>query len=204
MIVRVNTITSNEFRQKNRDILSYFDTIFVRYQRTNAKGVFMELQKLIKQIEKYINENYSELTFIDLPDIRTTNNSKGIDDFQEIEFFMDKNISKTFAETLFSFIDARGLTDSEVYRKAGINRRVFSDIRCKKESVPTKRNILAICLGLELNIDDANILLKSAGYALSNSNKLDLIFRYCIEHRIYSVMDVNTILAHFDIKPFNI
>ena len=164
----------------------------------------MDLRELIKRIEKYIDENYSELTFIDLPDIKTTDNGKGIDDFQKVENFMDKNIGKTFAETLFSFIDARGLTDSEVYRKAGVNRRVFSDIRCKKESIPTKRTVLAICLGLELNIDDSNTLLKSAGYALSNSDKLDLIFRYCLEHKIYSVMDVNTILTYFDIKPFNI
>ncbi len=164
----------------------------------------MELQELIIRIEKYIDDNYSELTFIDLPDMKTADNSKGIDDFQKVEFFMDKNISKSFAETLFAFIDAKGLTDSEVYKKAGINRRVFSDIRCKKESVPTKRNIMAICLGLKLGVDDTNTLLKSAGYALSNSYKLDLIFKYCVEHKIYSIMDVNTILTHFDIKPFNI
>lgn len=166
----------------------------------------MDLQKITKEIEVYISENFSILTFIDLPDIKTNDrNSKGTEvNFHEIESFIEDGKNKTFAETLFSFIDERDLTDSEVYKKAGVNRRVFSDIRCKKESVPTKRNILAICLGLELNIYDANTLLKSAGYALSNSDKLDLIFRYCLEHKIYSVMDVNTILTYFDIKPFNI
>lgn len=166
----------------------------------------MELQKTIKEIEKYIHENFSTLTFIDLPNIKSADeNSKGIEEnLPELESIIKSTKNKTFAETLFAFIDARGLTDSEVYKKSGINRRVFSDIRCKKESVPTKRSIMALCLGLELNIDESNTLLKSAGYALSNSDKLDLIFRYCVEHGIYSIMDINTILTHFDIKPFNI
>lgn len=166
----------------------------------------MELQKILKEIEIYIHENFSTLTFIGLPDIKSTDEySKGIEEnLSEIESIIKNAKNKTFAETLFSFIDARGLTDSEVYKKSGVNRRVFSDIRCKKDSVPTKRSVMALCLGLELNIDDTTNLLKSAGYALSNSDKLDLIFKYCIEHKIYSIMDINTILARFDIKPFNI
>ena len=166
----------------------------------------MELQKTLKEIEIYILENFSTLTFVDLPDIKSTDEySKGIEEnLSEIESIIKNAKNKTFAETLFSFIDARGLTDSEVYKKSGVNRRVFSDIRCKKDSVPTKRNVMALCVGLELNIDDTTKLLKSAGYALSNSDKLDLIFKYCVEHKICSIMDINTILARFDIKPFNI
>ena len=109
-----------------------------------------------------------------------------------------KKRKKTFQEALFDMIDKTGMTDSEVYRRADIDRRHFSKIRNNRDYHPTKRTALALVIALKLNIDEATDLLRRAGYALSNSNTADIIVRYCINTGIYDLMEVNGLLWHYD------
>lgn len=163
---------------------------------------------LLDDIAFYISINKSEMVFIPIDSIPLSildNDSKSVEmDFDDIEHYIKSNKSEEFSKTLFEFIDKSGMSDSDVYKKAGINRRVFSDIRCKHDRIPTKKNILAFCLALELNLNDAKKLLRSAGYSLTNNNLLDLIVSYCLDHKIYSLIDVNIILSHFQVETFNI
>ena len=108
--------------------------------------------------------------------------------------------SETFQERLFRLIDERGMEDPDVYRRANIDRRLFSKIRGDRQYRPSKENVIAFCLALELNIDDASDLMRRAGYAFSPSRKKDLILKFCIEQEVYNLMDVNEILFRFDEK----
>ncbi len=95
-------------------------------------------------------------------------------------------------------IDERGLTDAQVYKKANIDRKLFSKIRCLPDYKPKKKTALAFAVSVELNLDETLDLLKKAGFTLSHSSKFDLIVEYCITHGIYNVNDINTILFDHD------
>ena len=112
---------------------------------------------------------------------------------ESLNKFLSQNKTKNFRELLFSFIDRSGLKDSDVYRKAGIDRRLFSKVRCNENYVLCKENILKLCVSLRLNLDDTSKLLESAGYSLSTTNNYDLILRYCIMNKIY---DMDTVWGY--------
>lgn len=112
---------------------------------------------------------------------------------ESLNKFLSQNKTKSFRELLFSFIDKSGLKDSDVYRKAGIDRRLFSKVRCNENYVLCKENILKLCVSLRLNLDDTSKLLESAGYFLSTTNNYDLILRYCIINKIY---DIDTVWGY--------
>ena len=108
------------------------------------------------------------------------------------------DIGDTFQESLLKIIDEKGLKDTAVYKKADIDRRHFSKIRSHADYRPRKQTALALALALELNLDETVDLIGRAGYALSNSSRSDLIVRYCIEHGIYKLVDVNALLFRYD------
>ena len=105
---------------------------------------------------------------------------------------------ETFQEMLFRLIDRRGMTDPEVYKKANLDRKLFSKIRGNAQYMPSKRTALALAVALELNMDETIDLLKRAGLALSPSSRFDLIVGYCISHGIYNIFDINTYLFEYD------
>ena len=193
-----------------RKVYKYKIILFVdkkiekKYNRLKGVGE-MNIDLIIKEIEIYIESKRRE--FLE----KKEKEAKGGEilvyletDIEDVKTYLSKNKEKSFSETLFNFIDSKGMTDSEVYKKAGITRGVFSDIRCIKGRVPVKRNVFALCLSLELSLDESKILLASAGYTFIMSNTFDLIVLYCIENSIYSIMDINMILYKFDIEPFKI
>ena len=109
-----------------------------------------------------------------------------------------ENLDKTFQEHLFMLIDRRGLTDPEVYKKANIDRKLFSKIRNNIDYAPSKRTAVALAIALELSLDETKDLLMKAGYALSPSSTFDKIIEYCIEMGEYNVHTINIYLFDFD------
>ena len=107
------------------------------------------------------------------------------------------NLDEPFSATLMKFIDESGMKDSQVYKRAGIDRRTFSKIR-NPDYRPTKRTVLALAIGLELNLDKTEELLKCAGYAFSQSRKFDVIVQFFITNKRYDIMEINEVLYDYD------
>jgi len=109
-------------------------------------------------------------------------------------------LSESFSARLFRLIDERGLSDSEVYKRANIDRRLFSKIR-KEGYNPSKSTVLALAIALKLNSDETRDLLKRAGFALSDSSRADVIVSWFIEEGIYDIYAVNEALFDFGEHP---
>ena len=112
---------------------------------------------------------------------------------------MLKDMDKGFAETLFDYIDKKGLTDVEAYKCANVSRKTFSKIKCDKHHKPSKITAISFAVGLHLNLDETKHLLSTAGLALSRADKFDVIIEYFIMSGKYkTIHDVNEVLYQFD------
>ena len=103
-----------------------------------------------------------------------------------------------FAAHLFALIDQKGLDDVTCYKRANIDRKTFSKIRCGTYRTPSKATALALALALRLNLEETEALLKSAGLALSPAREFDIIIRFCIENEIFDIHEINEVLYRYD------
>ena len=116
-------------------------------------------------------------------------------DLDEYMIYMDK----PFAEKLFDFIDKSGMTDVECYKKANVDKKTFSKIKCNPKAYkPSKQTAVAFAIALELDLDETQDLLASAGLTLSRSFVFDKIIRYFIQREIYDIFVINEALFEFD------
>lgn len=109
-----------------------------------------------------------------------------------------KQKQATFSEALLQEIDAQNLSDPEVYKRAFVDRKLFSKIRSNAQYQPKKPTALALTLALHMSLDDTLDLLGRAGYTLSPSSKADLIVMYFIDHDCWDINLINQALYEFD------
>lgn len=109
-----------------------------------------------------------------------------------------ENLDAGFSETLLQLIDRAGKKDSEIYKKANVDRKLFSKIRNNIDYKPSKTTALAFAFALELGLDETKDFISRAGFALSHSNKFDVIVEYFLVNQNYNVFELNEVLFAFD------
>lgn len=164
-------------------------------------------KEFIHELEQYIKLNYKLYTAEPETDAVCEKNAYYGDISKQKELTKNQSadlqhllgeVGDSFHERLFELIDSRGMTDVEVYKKAGIDRRLFSKIRSNPAYHPGKNTVLALAIALELDLNETKDLLARAEYAFSPSNKGDLIVKYFIEHQVYDLMALNFALDEYE------
>lgn len=178
---------------------------------------FAELYKLV---QKYIEKQYIEKQYVEEPLVEDSPVEPYIAEAMEerccgkysaapasgfislpksarsLEDLLEE-VEETFSESVLHWIDRKGKSDPEVYKKANLDRKLFSKIRGNADYRPSKSTALALAIGLELNLDETKDLIGRAGYALSHSSKGDIIVEYYINHEIYDLAEINDMLYEF-------
>lgn len=116
--------------------------------------------------------------------------------------YIDDNKEDSFNKVLFKYIDDSGLSDSEVYNKVNIDRRLFSKIR-NENYHPSKETVILLGIALELDEDNMDKLLESASYSLPKNTVFDLIIRFCFKEKIYDINKINEFLYEHNCKVLN-
>ena len=109
-----------------------------------------------------------------------------------------ENLDAGFSETLLQLIDRTGKKDSEIYKKANVDRKLFSKIRNNMDYKPSKTTALAFAFALELDVNETKDFIGRAGFALSHSSKFDVIVEYFLVNKNYNVFELNEVLFAFD------
>lgn len=157
----------------------------------------MLTENLLFELQAYIEKHLKQPGFVPLEPLRYLKEMS----HAELEDFVKNQRKPTFHQLLFSFIDKRGANDSDIYKKAGLDRRHFSKIRSNPDYRPGKNTVLTLAIALELNKKETGRLLSAAGYSLSESDTFDLVIQFCLEKKIYDLDIINQALDYFSLKP---
>lgn len=175
----------------DKEILSIFDKI------SNFRKRRAQKKKAAEDAQALQNLDETDVEHIDLSKMKETRIERGMSSTKAINRNIDDlmgQMEETFSQRLLRMIDERGITDAEAYTKAYVDRRHFSKIRKDVNYAPSKKTVLAFTIALELSLDEAKDLLRSAGFALSRSSKTDIIVAYFLQNKIYDMFEINDVL----------
>lgn len=210
--IAVDTITSFLIKHDMLVYIVVFD-----------KSAFQISEKLFADIASYIDDKYVDTHFIFNNSRRDSYGESTV--LAETHIFSDdvdacvlkapcspsiampksmsledavNKIDESFSQMLLRKIDEKGMTDTQCYKKANVDRKLFSKIRGDIYYRPSKTTAIAFAIALELSLDETKDMLMKAGFALSHSNKFDIIIEYFIINENYNVFEINEALFAFD------
>lgn len=164
----------------------------------------MLTEEMRLSLDKYLAENYVETSeqyadyALNVDSVKEAGKCFSKKETFSLEELVNE-VGESFHEMLFLKIDMSGMTDVEVYKRANIDRKLFSKIRSNPAYHPRKQTVLALSIALKLDLDETVDLLARAEYALSPGSKGDLIVKYFIERGIYDIQTINFALYEYNL-----
>ena len=190
------------------DVLSYIDEHYVLEKQLDEYGVTdkrdvrtAQLRQLRRAMERRMNARYQQSQMCEQEDFCASVLAPSAAEAISSEANLDELLDETdagFSETLLKLIDKTGKKDSEIYKKANVDRKHFSKIRNNKNYKPSKPTALAFAIALELDLEETKDLIARAGFALSHSSKFDIIVEFFIKKKNYNIHEINMALFDFD------
>lgn len=173
------------------DIAAYIDDKYADDRKRKQSAKLAADESAMLEAEPFIGKSQALPSVAPLQAIHPQAKKASLDDAL-------KQIDESFSEMLLRKIDEKGMTDAECYKKANIDRKLFSKIRSDRHYKPSKTTAIAFAIALELSLDETKDMLMKAGFALSHSNKFDIIIEYFITNGNYNVFEINEALFAFD------
>jgi O-acetyl-ADP-ribose deacetylase (regulator of RNase III) len=187
------TLSERLFHDINHYIDTYYedsDSFLTRDRYNRKQSEFIQIFEddpiLSEEIQEILEDNIIPSNFnMAAPSLRSLED-------------IISHVEETFSEQVLRLIEEKGRSEVEVYKKANIDRKLFSKIRSSKEYQPKKCTALALAIALELSLDETKDLLMKAGYSLSACSRTDLIISYFIEKEIYDMYLINETLFTYN------
>ena len=214
-------ISSGIYRYPKAEALRVAINTIIDFLNTNEMTVYLIVfdnkafdasKNLFSDVKEYIDNNYVDKSYaadlrcsqMNMPyyDYSTADKSVEVESLNECcDYSLSEeleNLDESFSQMLLRKIDEKGLTDSQCYKRANIDRKLFSKIRNDINYKPKKVTAIAFAVALELSLSETEDLLRKAGFALSHSNKFDVIIEYFIKNAKYDIFEINETLFAFD------
>lgn len=153
-------------------------------------------EKLFNQVKAYVDENYVEQNCtIGRREYEALRYSESIASYGEsLQYIIDKTCEETFSQALNSLMIEKDMDAKDVYKRANMDRKLFSKIRNNMDYKPSKVSAVALAIGLKLNLEETKEFIKKAGFALTHSQKFDVVVEFFIKKGNYDVFEINQAL----------
>ena len=183
-----------------RDVQEYIDDVYAeKHVRKNVEyareKLWREDEDAALHMDMQISGVLEESTFHALAAPMATPSLAKEPDWNELL----KQTDEGFSQTLLRLIDERNMKDADCYKKANVDRKLFSKIRSNPDYRPSKQTVFAFAVALELSLPEAKDLLKKAGFALTHSSKFDIVMEYFFKHPGHDVYEINDVLFSHDL-----
>ncbi len=180
-----------------RDVQEYIDDVYaqthVRKNVEYSRGrLWQDDPDAALRLDRQLGAAYSESTFEDSAPMSAPR--AAMPDWDR----MLKQTDEGFSEALLRLIDEKGMTDAQCYKRANVDRKLFSKIRSNPAYKPSKPTVFAFCIALRLSLPEAKALMNKAGFSLTHSSKFDIILEYFIKARRYDIYEINEVLFQYD------
>ena len=168
------------------------------YGIKNKKNVDdIELLQLREAMSRRIAKPECDYQLHEIPSAKAVTTAPVLSAPRKLEDLM-KEMDETFSESLIRLIDQKGMKDPDVYKRANIDRKLFSKIKNNPDYKPSKSTAIAFAVALELSLDETRDLIGRAGFAMTHSSKFDIIIEYFLREKNYNIFEINEVLFAFD------
>ena len=185
-------------------VQSFIDETYIQkksleeYGIKNKKNVDdIELLQLREAMSRRIAKPECDYQLHEIPSAKAVTTAPVLSAPRKLEDLM-KEMDETFSESLIRLIDQKGMKDPDVYKRANIDRKLFSKIKNNPDYTPSKSTAIAFAVALELSLDETRDLIGRAGFAMTHSSKFDIIIEYFLREKNYNIFEINEVLFAFD------